>query len=449
MLLDTSIFPADIGWRLAFGMGVVLGFAIMIVRRKVPESPRWLFIHGREDEAERIVTAIEQEAESDGAHLEEPGDEIEIRQRERIPFREIARVAFTKYPKRATLGIALFVGQAFLYNGVTFNLGTLFATFYGVSSSTVPIFIIAFALGNFAGPLTLGRLFDTVGRKPMITITYVGSAALTVLLAVLFTNGSLSKWSFEALIVVTFFVASAGASAAYLTVSEIFPMETRALAIAFFYAVGTAIGGITGPLLFGELIGSGDRGQVAIAFYIGAAAMAVGGIAELFFGVRAEGQSLEDIARPLTATDQDEEQEPEPRADKDEVNTAARARREQTAERDRRARERLTRHAEFESHGRRRYRPGGGATIGSRGFGRFPVTPGPDYDLDREIDIIERTLAERGPLRRAALADAVGARFWGPGRFRRALRFATEEGAARQVSSDTFDAGDRAEAGAR
>jgi len=449
VLLDTSIFPADIGWRLAFGMGVVLGFAIMIVRRKVPESPRWLFIHGREDEAERIVTAIEQEAESDGAHLEEPGDEIEIRQRERIPFREIARVAFTKYPKRATLGIALFVGQAFLYNGVTFNLGTLFTTFYGVSSSTVPIFIIAFALGNFAGPLTLGRLFDTVGRKPMITITYVGSAALTVLLAVLFTNGSLSKWSFEALIVVTFFVASAGASAAYLTVSEIFPMETRALAIAFFYAVGTAIGGITGPLLFGELIGSGDRGQVAIAFYIGAAAMAVGGIAELFFGVRAEGQSLEDIARPLTATDQEEEQEPEPRADKDEVNTAARARREQTAERDRRSRERLARHAEFERHGRRRYRPGGGATIGSRGFGRFPVTPGPDYDLDREIDIIGRTLQERGPLRRDALADATGARFWGPGRFRRALRFATEEGAARQVSSDTFDAGgDRAEAGA-
>jgi MFS family permease len=450
VLLDTSIFPADIGWRLAFGMGVVLGFAIMIVRRKVPESPRWLFIHGREDEAERIVTDIEREAESDGAHLEEPGGEIEIRQRERIPFRTIASVAFTKYPKRATLGIALFVGQAFLYNGVTFNLGTLFTTFYGVSSSTVPIFIIAFALGNFAGPLTLGRLFDTVGRKPMITITYVGSAVLTVLLAVLFANGALSKWSFEGLIVLTFFFASAGASAAYLTVSEIFPMETRALAIAFFYAVGTAIGGITGPLLFGELIGSGDRGQVAIAFYIGAAAMAIGGIAELFLGVRAEGQSLEDIARPLTATDQDEASEPgdEQPSGPDQVDDAARARREQAAERERRSRERLARHAEFERHGRRRYRPGGGATIGSRGFGRFPVTPGPDYDLDREVEIIGRTLEERGPLRRSALAEAVGARFWGPGRFRRALRFATEEGAARQVSSDTFEAGgDRDQAG--
>ena len=445
VLLDTSIFPANIGWRLAFGLGVLLGFAIMIVRRHVPESPRWLFIHGREDEAERIVTGIEREAEADGAHLEEPGEELEIRQRERIPFREIAHVAFTKYPKRATLGIALFVGQAFLYNGVTFNLGTLFTTFYGVSSSTVPIFIIVFALGNFAGPLTLGRLFDTVGRKQMITFTYVGSAVVTIAMALLFTGGHLSKWSFEAFIVVAFFLASAGASAAYLTVSEIFPMETRALAIAFFYAVGTALGGIAGPLLFGKLIESGDAGNVAIAFYIGAGAMVLGGVAELLFGVRAEGKTLEDIARPLTATD--EEEQPEagadegPRRDQErEPDAPVRILSEQAAERDRRARERMRRHAELERHGARRYRPGGGVTIGSRGFGRFPVTPGPDPDLDREIEIIGRTLQEHGPLRRGALADEVGARFWGPGRFRRALRFATEEGAARQVSSDTFDA---------
>ena len=452
VLLDTNIFPADVGWRLAFGLGVLLGFAILIVRRHVPESPRWLFIHGREDEAERIVGDIEREVEREGAHLEEPADELEIQQRERIPFRTIASVAFTKYPRRATLGVALFVGQAFLYNGVTFNLGTLFTTFYDVSSSAVPIFIIVFALGNFAGPMTLGRLFDTVGRKPMIILTYVGSAAVTVVMALLFANGELSKWSFEALIVVTFFLASAGASAAYLTVSEIFPMETRALAIAFFYAVGTALGGIAGPLLFGKLIESGDAGQVAIAFYIGAGAMALGGLAEAFFGVRAEGQALEDIARPLTATG---EEDAEPAADEqprreEERDQAAAARREQVAERERRSRERLQRHAELQRRGARRYRPGGGATIGSRGFGRFPATPGPDPELDREIEIIERTLRERGPLHRRALAEAVGARFWGPGRFRRALGFATEEGAARRVSPDTFDAGgDRAESGAR
>jgi MFS family permease len=305
ILLDKGLLSSNVGWRISFLLGAILGLAVLFVRRNVPESPRWLFIHGQEEEAERIVREIEAGVERDtGQKLDEPDQKLTVRQRERIPFREIAKTAFQRYPRRAVLGLALFIGQAFLYNGVTFNLGTLYSTFWGVSSSFVPVFIIVFAVGNFLGPLLLGRLFDTVGRKPMIAGTYFGSAAVAVVMAVLFAGGSLSStpWTFEAFIFGTFFLASAGASAAYLTVSEIFPMETRALAIAFFYAVGTGIGGIIGPLLFGNLIASGNRGEVAVAFFIGAGVMALGGLAEVFFGVKAEQVALEDIATPLTAT---------------------------------------------------------------------------------------------------------------------------------------------------
>ncbi|HET7327743.1 MAG TPA: MFS transporter [Nocardioidaceae bacterium] len=307
VFLNTAIFPTNIGWRVAFAVGAVLGLAILIVRRHVPESPRWLFIHGREDEAERIVDGIEQEVrEETGEDLAEAEDSLTVRQREAIPFREIAKVAFKIYPKRAVLGLALFVGQAFIYNGVTFNLGTLMSTFFGVASGVVPYFIAIWALSNFAGPVILGRLFDTVGRKPMISGAYLGSALLTVPLAIFMISGSLNRWTFLALIMGIFFLASSGASAAYLTVSEIFPMETRALAIAFFYAVGTAAGGIAGPLLFGQLIATENSSYVALAFLIGAAVMALGGVAEIFLGVRAERANLEDIARPLTAEDAEE-----------------------------------------------------------------------------------------------------------------------------------------------
>jgi MFS family permease len=303
-LLDTDIFPANIGWRLAFAIGALLGLVILVVRRHVPESPRWLFIHGREEEAEKIVTGIEHDiAGQPDATLPEPDSAITVRQRRTIPFRTIAHTAFSRYPRRTALGLALFVGQAFVYNGITFNLGTLFSDFYGVASGVVPLFIVCYAVGNFLGPVLLGRLFDTVGRRPMISSTYLGSAVLVIPLTWFFVTGTGGEWMFLAMLMVTFFLASAGASSAYLTVSEIFPMETRALAIAFFYAIGTGAGGIVGPLLFGQLAATGDRGTVAIGFVIAAVVMAVGGLAELLFGIRAEQTPLEDIAKPLTAED--------------------------------------------------------------------------------------------------------------------------------------------------
>jgi MFS family permease len=311
VLLDTSNFPANIGWRLAFGIGAIFGIFVLVVRRNVPESPRWLFIHGRNDEAEQVVGDIEGEVQQQtGEPLSEPqGRPLKIRQRATISFTEIAKVAFKLYPERAVLGLALFIGQAFLYNGVTFNLGTLLneKNFYGVPSGNVPVFFIVWALSNFLGPLLLGHLFDTVGRKPMIASTYIGSAAVVVVLAVLFVTQTGGPWTFIAVLGVAFFLASAGASAAYLTVSEIFPMETRALAIAFFYAVGTAIGGITGPLLFGELINSGQRGQVVWSFLIGAVVMAIAGVIEIWLGVAAERRPLEELALPLTVADAENE----------------------------------------------------------------------------------------------------------------------------------------------
>ncbi|MEY2513265.1 MAG: hypothetical protein QOJ89_623 [bacterium] len=432
VLLNTSIFAADFGWRLSFALGGILGIAILIVRRHVPESPRWLFIHGQEEEAERIVDSIEAGVrEQTQQPLAEPGKEITVRQRTTIPFREIAKVAFTKYPKRAILGLALFIGQAFLYNAVTFDLGTILSKYFDVASGAVPYFILIFAAGNFMGPLLLGRLFDTVGRKPMIAGTYLVAATSTAVLGFLLLGDGLTKWSFIAMVGVTFFFASSGASAAYLTVSEIFPMETRALAIAFFYAVGTAAGGITGPLLFGHLIDSGESSTVAIGFFIGAAVMALGGITEIFFGVRAENVALEDIATPLTATDT---------ADETPAEQPAGERRLGDEELEQRIEARRARQRERQSNGRGRYRPGPGTALYSPGMigtaSRW--APAADEDLDREIEIIGRALDDRGAIDRAELAKAVGARYWGPGRFRAAMREAVEEGRARRLARNTY-----------
>ncbi|HTZ24046.1 MAG TPA: MFS transporter, partial [Streptosporangiaceae bacterium] len=252
----TSDLPVDLGWRLCFALGVVLGLVILLVRRNVPESPRWLFIHGRGEEAENLVDGIEQRVEAEtGNGLPEPSRSITIRQRKTIGFVTIAKTMFARYPRRTILGFSLFIGQAFLYNAITFGYAQILTTFFGVKTDPGYYFAVI-AVGNLFGPLLLGRLFDTVGRKPMIAGTYILSGLLLFGTAYLFDAGSLHATTMTACWVAVLFFASAGASSAYLTVSEVFPMETRALAIAFFYAVGTAAGGISGPLLFSALVGT-------------------------------------------------------------------------------------------------------------------------------------------------------------------------------------------------
>ncbi|MGC5246273.1 MFS transporter [Gordonia sp. DT219] len=301
--LNTALLPANLGWRLMFGIGVIFGLLVLVVRRHVPESPRWMFIHGRDADAERLVADVEKTVERDtGTHLSEVDDTIEVTQRQSTGFGEIASVMARKYPRRSTLGLALFIGQAFLYNAVTFNFAVILNKMYGVASDHTGYYYAVMCLGSFFGPLLLGRFFDTVGRKPMISGSYLGSGVLLAVTAWLMAGGNLTALTLTACWTVVLFVASCGASSAYLTVSEIFPMETRAMAIAFFYAIGTAAGGIAGPLVFAELTGNGDSGQTALAFVIGAAVMVVGGLTELVLGVAAEGRGLEKLAAPLSSS---------------------------------------------------------------------------------------------------------------------------------------------------
>ena len=300
--LNTAILPKDVGWRLTFALGALLAFVILLVRRHVPESPRWLLIHGRDREAEEIVTSIEERVEAEkGQPLERPEGEITIHQRRSVTFVEIARTLFSDYRRRSILGFSLFIGQAFLYNAITFGFGAILTTFFDVPTGDTGYYFAVIAVGNFCGPLLLGKLFDTVGRRVMISSTYLISGLLLFGTAWLFDRGSLSAGTLTACWCAVLFFASAGASSAYLTVSEVFPMETRAMSIAFFYALGTAAGGISGPLLFADLTGTGKVGDTVLAFQIGAALMCAAGLVAAVLAVSAERRSLEDVARPLTA----------------------------------------------------------------------------------------------------------------------------------------------------
>src|SRR5438309_4531683 len=288
VLLDPSIFARNVGWRVSFFLAAIFGIAILLVRRNVPESPRWMVIHGYDKEAEVLVADIESQViASTGLELEPPHRTLRIKQRKSLPMSEIARTFFKLYPKRTVLCFSLFTGQAFLYNAIFFTYALVLTKFYNVGSGSVGWYILPFAAGNFAGPLLLGRFFDTVGRKPMIAGTYILSGVLLIVTAFLFKNGTLTAVTQTVAWCVIFFFASAGASAAYLTTSEIFPMETRALAIAFFYAFGTVVGGVGGPILFGTLIATGNPSDVVVGYITGPARRNAAGLVKWGRGVRA------------------------------------------------------------------------------------------------------------------------------------------------------------------
>ncbi|MEX1826084.1 MFS transporter [Luteibacter sp. CQ10] len=299
-LLDTGIVSPEIGWRLTFGLGALLGLVILVLRHWVPESPRWLMLHGRIEEAEAVATQIERRLGA--APPDTPLPRLRLAPHA-LTFADVGRTLFRDYPRRTVLGLVLMATQAFFYNAIFFTYALVLGRFYGVADADVGLYLLPFAAGNFLGPLLLGRLFDTLGRRPMIVATYALSGLLLFATAWLFVHGRLDArlqtvaWS------VVFFFASAAASAAYLTVSESFPLELRALAIALFYAFGTALGGVVGPWLFGELIGTGQRASIGWGYALGAGLMVVGAMAAGWLGIAAERRPLEDVAAPLGRAD--------------------------------------------------------------------------------------------------------------------------------------------------
>jgi MFS family permease len=292
--------PTDWGWRAGFAIGAALGLAILLLRRLIPESPRWLMLHGRLAEAEGIVADIERRAGGGSAALPAAAS-LRLAVGRPTPFPRMLLAILRDYPRRALLGLVLMAAQAFFYNAIFFSYALVLTRFYRVPAAAVGWYILPFALGNFLGPLLLGPLFDTIGRKPMIGSTYALSGLLLAIVGGLFNAGLVDAawltfgWS------IVFFFASAAASAAYLTVSESFPLEARALAIALFYALGTALGGIVSPALFGVLVGSGERSAVFAGYLVGAGLMVAAALVEVAIGVRAERRPLESVARPLSS----------------------------------------------------------------------------------------------------------------------------------------------------
>lgn len=305
VLLDPQRVAADLGWRLAYLTGACLGLVVFVMRMWIPESPRWLVIHGHPDQADGIVRDIERLAagrdqdQGQQLHSQRPWPKLRLRMRHHTPLREVARTLFTLYRQRSLVGLALMVAQAFFYNAIFFTFALVLTDFYGIAADQIGWYILPFAAGNFLGPLVLGRLFDTLGRRAMITFTYGVSGILLAITGYLFSIGALSAESQTIAWMVIFFCASPAASAAYLTVSETFPLEVRALAIALFYAVGTGIGGVAGPALFGFLIDTGSRGSVFAGYLLGATLMVAAAAIAWRFCVAAERQALESVARPL------------------------------------------------------------------------------------------------------------------------------------------------------
>ncbi len=305
VLLDPARFAPDIGWRLAFFIGAALGLVILFLRAFLPESPRWLAIHGRPAEAEAIVERLEEQFRASGHRLSELGDapKLAFAVRTHTPLAEVYEAIVHTHRTRSFVGLALMGAQAFFYNAIFFTYALILTRFYGVAPDQVGWHLIPFALGNVLGPLILGPLFDTLGRKPMIVATYAASGVALGVAGYLFWRGALDAHQQTLVWSCVFFVASAAASSAYLTVSEIFPVEVRALAIALFYAFGTALGGVAAPYIFGELIGTGSRLALFAGYLFGGACMIGAAAAAWRWGVAAERRPLEAVARPLSARD--------------------------------------------------------------------------------------------------------------------------------------------------
>jgi MFS family permease len=300
VLLDPHLMRPDLGWRLAYLTGACLGLVVFVMRMWIPESPRWLMIHGFPERAHAIVDDIERFARRDIQDAPQRAlPKIKLRMRDHTPLREVARTLFSVYRQRSLVGLALMTAQAFFYNAIFFTFALVLTDFYGIASDQVGWYILPFAAGNFLGPLLLGRLFDTLGRRAMIALTYGVSGILLALSGYLFAIGVLSAQSQTIAWMVIFFFASPAASSAYLTVSETFPLEVRALAIAFFYAIGTGVGGVVGPALFGALIDTGSRSSVFAGYLFGSGLMIAAAAVAWRYGVAAERRALETVARPL------------------------------------------------------------------------------------------------------------------------------------------------------
>src|SRR5690348_4181084 len=301
ILLDPAVVDPDFGWRLGFLIGAGLACIIFFMRLWIPESPRWLMTHGRTEEAERVVAQIEARLGVSGVPADLP--RVRLRMRHSTPLAEVARTLFMVHRQRAFVGLSLMAAQAFFYNAIFFTYALMLTDFYGIPADHIGWYLLPFAAGNFLGPLVLGRLFDTRGRRPMIAFTYIISGLLLAASGYLFAQGLIGAEAQTVCWMVIFFFASAAASSAYLTVSETFPLEIRALAIAFFYAVGTGVGGIAGPALFGVLIDTGSRTSVFAGYLLGAMLMILAGLVAGRWSVAAERKPLETVARPLTFID--------------------------------------------------------------------------------------------------------------------------------------------------